>query len=167
MFWAGIARFLQYFRNLSNSFINILALLPDFYEIFLKYSLNITVLCGLLTYTLVRLSSLVFLPHLISHILQVLSITVSVSLREPAEPHKMQKFVEIEIVMLWCFKESSQRSHGKGIPDYTYISKSIYEGVHSIQIILNTSIYVSGAVEWYKDNGSNHQLPARATSSNR
>ena len=46
MFWADIARFLQYFRNLSNSFINILAILQDFNRIFLKYSLNITVLCG-------------------------------------------------------------------------------------------------------------------------
>ena len=48
MFWADIARFLQYFRNRSNSFINILAILQDFNGIFLKYSLNITVLCGLL-----------------------------------------------------------------------------------------------------------------------
>ena len=46
MFWADIARFLQYFRNLSNSFINMLAILQDFNGIFLKYSLNITVLCG-------------------------------------------------------------------------------------------------------------------------
>ena len=47
MFWAEIARFLQYFRNLSNSSTNILAILQDFNGIFLKYSLNITVLCGL------------------------------------------------------------------------------------------------------------------------
>ena len=46
IFWADIARFLQYFRSLSNSFINILAILQDFNGIFLKYSLNITVLCG-------------------------------------------------------------------------------------------------------------------------
>ena len=36
----------EYFRNLSNSFINILAILQDFNEIFSKYFLNITVLCG-------------------------------------------------------------------------------------------------------------------------
>ena len=41
-----IARFLQYFKNLSSSFINILATLKDFNEIFLIYCLNITVLCG-------------------------------------------------------------------------------------------------------------------------
>ena len=46
MFWTDIARFLQYFRNLSNSFINIFAILQDFDVIFLKYSFNITVLCG-------------------------------------------------------------------------------------------------------------------------
>ena len=36
MFWADIARFLQYFRNLSNSFMNILAILQDFNGIFSK-----------------------------------------------------------------------------------------------------------------------------------
>ena len=46
MFWTDIARFLQYFRNLSNSFINILAILQDFNGIFSKYSFNITVLSG-------------------------------------------------------------------------------------------------------------------------
>ena len=46
MFWTDIARFLQNFRNLSNSFINILAVLQDFNGIFLKYYLNITVLYG-------------------------------------------------------------------------------------------------------------------------
>ena len=46
MFWTDIARFLQYFRNLSNSFINIFAILQDFNVIFSKYSFNITVLCG-------------------------------------------------------------------------------------------------------------------------
>ena len=44
-FQTDIARFLQYFINLSNSFINILAIWQDFSEIFSKYSLNITVLC--------------------------------------------------------------------------------------------------------------------------
>ena len=39
MFWTDIARFLQYFRNLSNSFINIIAILQDFNGIFSKYSL--------------------------------------------------------------------------------------------------------------------------------
>ena len=48
MFWTDTARFLQYFRNLSDSFINILAILQDFNEIFSKYCLNITVLCGYL-----------------------------------------------------------------------------------------------------------------------
>ena len=43
-----IARFLQYFRELFNSFINILAILQDFKGIFPKYSPNITVLCGIL-----------------------------------------------------------------------------------------------------------------------
>ena len=43
-----MARFLQYFGNLFNSFINILAILQDFNGIFLKHSLNITMLCGLL-----------------------------------------------------------------------------------------------------------------------
>ena len=38
------------FRNLSNSFINILAILQDFDEIFSKYFLNITVLCGLVVF---------------------------------------------------------------------------------------------------------------------
>ena len=46
MFWTDIARFLQYFRNLSNSFINIFATLQVFNGIFSKYSFNITVLCG-------------------------------------------------------------------------------------------------------------------------
>ena len=46
MFWTNIARFLQYFRNLSNSFINIFAILQGFNEIFSKYSFNITMLCG-------------------------------------------------------------------------------------------------------------------------
>ena len=46
MFRADIARFLQYFRNPSNSFINIFSILQDFNGIFLKYSFNITVLCG-------------------------------------------------------------------------------------------------------------------------
>ena len=41
-----ILTFLQYFRNLSNNFINILEILQDFNEIFSKYFLNITVLCG-------------------------------------------------------------------------------------------------------------------------
>ena len=45
MFWTDIARFLQYFKNLSNRFI-ILLILQDFNGIFAKYSLNITVLCG-------------------------------------------------------------------------------------------------------------------------
>ena len=49
MFWTDIARFLQYFRNLSNSFINIFAILQDFNGIFSKYSFNITVLCGDIT----------------------------------------------------------------------------------------------------------------------
>ena len=39
MFRAEIARFLQYFRNLPKSFINILAILQDFNGIFFKYSL--------------------------------------------------------------------------------------------------------------------------------
>ena len=47
MFWMDIARFLQYVRNFFNSFINIIAILQDFNGIFSKYSLNITVLCGL------------------------------------------------------------------------------------------------------------------------
>ena len=47
-FWTDFARFLIYFRNLSNSFINILAILQDFNGIFLKFFLNITVLCGYL-----------------------------------------------------------------------------------------------------------------------
>ena len=34
------------FKKPSNSFINILAILPDFNEIYSKYSLNITVLGG-------------------------------------------------------------------------------------------------------------------------
>ena len=46
IFWTYIARFLQYFRNLSNSFINIFAILQYFNGIFLKYSFNITVLVG-------------------------------------------------------------------------------------------------------------------------
>ena len=46
MFWTDIARFLQYFKNVSNSFINIFAILQDFNGIFSKYSFNITVLCG-------------------------------------------------------------------------------------------------------------------------
>ena len=46
MFWTDIARFLQYFRNVSNSFINIFAILQGFNGIFSKYSFNITVLCG-------------------------------------------------------------------------------------------------------------------------
>ena len=33
-------------KRLSNSFINSLAILQDFNEIFSKYCLNITVLCG-------------------------------------------------------------------------------------------------------------------------
>ena len=39
-------RELPYLRNLSNSFINMFAILQDFNKIFSKYSLNITVLCG-------------------------------------------------------------------------------------------------------------------------
>ena len=46
MFWTDIVRFLQYFRNLSNTFTNIFAILQDFHGIFSKYSFNITVLCG-------------------------------------------------------------------------------------------------------------------------
>ena len=46
MFWTNITRFLQYFRTLSNSFINISAILQDFNGIFSKYSFNITVLRG-------------------------------------------------------------------------------------------------------------------------
>ena len=46
MFWTEIAKILQYFRNLSNCFINIFAILQDFNEIFSKYSFNIKVLCG-------------------------------------------------------------------------------------------------------------------------
>ena len=37
---------IPYFRNLFNSFINILAILQDFNGIFSKHSLNITVLRG-------------------------------------------------------------------------------------------------------------------------
>ena len=47
MFWTDIARLLQYFRNLFNSFINIFTILQDFNEIFSKYSFNITALCGI------------------------------------------------------------------------------------------------------------------------
>ena len=54
MFWTDIARFLQNFRNLSNSFINILEILQDFNGIFLKYFLNITVLCGFLPHIWLR-----------------------------------------------------------------------------------------------------------------
>ena len=43
----GHCKVLQYFRNLSNSFKNILAILQHFNGIFLKYFLNITVLCRL------------------------------------------------------------------------------------------------------------------------
>ena len=49
MFWTDIARFLQYFRKLFNSFINIVAIFQHFNGIFSKYSLNITVLCGRFT----------------------------------------------------------------------------------------------------------------------
>ena len=42
--------FVQYFRNLYNSFVNIFAIFQDFDGIFLKYSFNITVLCGLDSY---------------------------------------------------------------------------------------------------------------------
>ena len=42
----GHCKVLQYFINLSNSFMNILAILQDFNGIFSKYFLNITVLCG-------------------------------------------------------------------------------------------------------------------------
>ena len=48
MLWTDIARFLQYFRNLSNSCRNIFAILQDFNGIFSKYSFNITVLCGVI-----------------------------------------------------------------------------------------------------------------------
>ena len=50
MFWTNIARFLQHFINLFNSFINILAILQNFNEIFSKYSLNITLLLGINCY---------------------------------------------------------------------------------------------------------------------
>ena len=47
MFWTDIARFLQYFRNLSNTFINTFGILQDFNGIFSKYSFNNTVLYGI------------------------------------------------------------------------------------------------------------------------
>ena len=46
MFWTDIARFLQYFRNFLNSFINTFAILQDFNGIFSKYSFDIMVLSG-------------------------------------------------------------------------------------------------------------------------
>ena len=49
MFRTDIARFLQYFRTLSNSFMNIFAILQDFNGIFSKYSFNSTVLCGIIS----------------------------------------------------------------------------------------------------------------------
>ena len=52
MFWLDIAKFLQYFRNLSNSFINI-TMLQDINGIFSKYSLNMTVVRGKLLVSLV------------------------------------------------------------------------------------------------------------------
>ena len=63
MFWTDIARFLQYFRNLSNSFINILAILQDFNEIFFKYYLNITVLCRWEVIDSLHVSYITFLLH--------------------------------------------------------------------------------------------------------
>ena len=59
MFWPDIARFLQYFINLSNSFINIFAISQDFNGIFWKYSFNITVLYGNISH-LRRVQQLVF-----------------------------------------------------------------------------------------------------------
>ena len=53
MFWTDIARFLQDFRNLSNSFINIFAILQDFNGIFSKYSFTITVLRGYISVVLI------------------------------------------------------------------------------------------------------------------
>ena len=48
MFRTDMAGFLPYFKNLSNSFINIFAILQNFNGIFSKYSFNIMVLCGIL-----------------------------------------------------------------------------------------------------------------------
>ena len=59
-------RFLQYFKNLFNSFINILAILQDFNEIFSKYSLNSTVLCGYLNVTTNKLTDDLRIPFSIS-----------------------------------------------------------------------------------------------------
>ena len=41
------AKLLQYFKNISDRFRNILAILQYFQEIFLQYFLNISVLCGI------------------------------------------------------------------------------------------------------------------------
>ena len=60
MFWTNIAWFLQYFRNLSNSFINISAILQDVNGIFSRYSFNITVLCR---FTLLNLTNLKISPQ--------------------------------------------------------------------------------------------------------
>ena len=73
MFWTDIARFLKYFRNLSNSFINILAILQHLNGIFLKYFLNITVLCGLLLIFRVIEFKWIFYPskYLLFHFLLI------------------------------------------------------------------------------------------------
>ena len=46
IFCAEIAKLLQYFKNISDRFRNILEILQYFQGIFLQYCLNISVLCG-------------------------------------------------------------------------------------------------------------------------
>ena len=85
MFWTDIARFLQYFINLSNSFINIFAILQDFNRIFSKYSFNITVLCGYLPKSLHEPTS-----HYLLHNLPFLKptrISMSNHIQKNSIPH--------------------------------------------------------------------------------
>ena len=48
VFCADIARLLEYFKNISDRFRNILLILEYFHGIFLQYGLNISVLCGII-----------------------------------------------------------------------------------------------------------------------
>ena len=77
MLWTDIARFLHFFRNISNSFINILAILQHFNRIFSKYSFNITVLCGLF-----QKGKWLRLPYTFSHWLRYKTLHALIALYE-------------------------------------------------------------------------------------
>ena len=78
MFWTDIARFLQYFKNLSNSFTNILAILQDCNGVFSKYSSILRCYVGI--YPFINYYLFFYLSSVVIYDLFIIFISLSLSL---------------------------------------------------------------------------------------